>query len=150
MDKQAPKKKKTLGSALADSISAEEKSVTNRFERAEEVWRSGRKAENTPRVPIPKPAEEVPEVEEPVAEKPKPPAPKKPQKVVKVIRDTFSMPPNDYDRISQIIRQCLENGISINKSEVVRAGLIALQKMPPKELADLLQELEKMKPGRKT
>jgi Arc/MetJ-type ribon-helix-helix transcriptional regulator len=144
--KQSQRKKKNLGTALADSINAEEKSVTSRFDKADELFRAKGETEGSPRVPVPKPAEES---QEPEVSSSKP-LPKKKEKPAKVIRDTFSMPPHDYDRIYQIIQQCLKNGISINKSEVVRAGLIALQKMPSKELTELLQILEKLKPGRRS
>jgi Arc/MetJ-type ribon-helix-helix transcriptional regulator len=144
--KQSQRKKKNLGTALADSINAEEKSVTSRFDKADELFRAKVETEGSPRVPVPKPAEES---QEPEVSSSKP-LPKKKEKPAKVIRDTFSMPPHDYDRIYQIIQQCLKNGISINKSEVVRAGLIALQKMPSKELTELLQILEKLKPGRRS
>jgi hypothetical protein len=144
MMKPGVKNKKTLGSALANSIGAEEKSVTSRFDRAEELFRADRKTEKTPRVPVPRSAEEAPRPDESAEKAP----PKKKQKPVKVIRDSFTMPPHDYNRISQIIRQGLKGGISINKSEVVRAGLISLQKMNPDDLLALLQEVEKVKPGR--
>jgi Arc/MetJ-type ribon-helix-helix transcriptional regulator len=147
--KQSQRKKKNLGTALADSINAEEKSVTSRFDKADELFRAKGETEGSPRVPVPKPAEESQEPEKTEVSSSKP-LPKKKEKPAKVIRDTFSMPPHDYDRIYQIIQQCLKNGISINKSEVVRAGLIALQKMPSKELTELLQILEKLKPGRRS
>jgi hypothetical protein len=142
MNKSGTKKKKTLGSALAKSIGDEEKSVTSRFERAEELFRSDRNNVRQPRIPEPK--EGVSKTKESTKKVP----PKKKQKPVKVLRDSFTMPPHDYDRIAQIIKRGLQGGISVNKSEVVRAGLISLQKMHPKDLLNLLQEVEKVKPGR--
>lgn len=120
----------------------EEKSVTSRFERAEELFRSERKTEHQPHVPESKEEKADPnESSEKISPKQKP-------KPIKVVRDSFTMPPHDYDRIAQIIRQGLQRGISVNKSEVVRAGLISLQKMPTKDLLDLLQKIDKVKPGR--
>jgi hypothetical protein len=66
----------------------------------------------------------------------------------KVIRDGFTMPAGDYKLIAELQATCLHAGISATKSDVLRAGLHALQKLPPAELKQLLMELEKVKPGR--
>lgn len=68
-----------------------------------------------------------------------------------VIRDTFSMPPNDYARIEELrIMANKEGRSSTSKSEVVRAGLQALGLLNGQQLVEALNRLEKLVPGRKS
>lgn len=74
------------------------------------------------------------------------PAPQK----TSVVRDTFSMPPDDYARIEVLrIIANKEGRSSTSKSEVVRAGLQALGLLDGKQLVEALNRLEKLVPGRK-
>jgi hypothetical protein len=66
----------------------------------------------------------------------------------KVVRDAFSFPPADHARIKAIVQDALKSALAVNKSEVVRAGLIALQQLPAVKRHALLASVEKMKPGR--
>jgi hypothetical protein len=66
----------------------------------------------------------------------------------KVIRDSFTIPSGEYELISRIKRRCMRAGIGPNKSEVLRAGLAALDAMPERELVKLFQSLAKVKTGR--
>jgi len=142
MSNPKAKKKPNLRSALTASIGAEEKSVSSRFERAEELL--GNKKAATKQTRVIEAEKESQKSQKSIL---KSPAEKKP-KSEKVVRDSFTMPPHDYDRIAQIIRSALQDGISLNKSEVIRAGLMALQKMSSKERHALFKELERVKPGR--
>jgi hypothetical protein len=47
-----------------------------------------------------------------------------------VIRDAFTFPKADYDLIAGIRRRCLADGLAVTKSDVLRAGLQVLNKMP--------------------
>ena len=67
---------------------------------------------------------------------------------VKVIRDSFTMPVTDRDLISTIKKRCMRAGIDTNKSEILRAGLAALDNMNDKELTVLFEGLTKVKTGR--
>lgn len=67
---------------------------------------------------------------------------------LKMVRDSFTMPADDYSKLDILKSQCLENGIDIKKSELLRAGLIALSKMPPHALINAVKEVEKIKTGR--
>lgn len=68
-----------------------------------------------------------------------------------VVRDTFSMPPDDYARIEELrIMANKEGRSSTSKSEVVRAGLHALGLLSAQQLVELLGRLEKLVPGRKS
>lgn len=66
----------------------------------------------------------------------------------KVIRDGFTMPPADYALIAQIQERSLEGGLAVAKSEVLRAGLHVLHRMPMSELKEVFLALEKIKTGR--
>jgi len=91
---------------------------------------------------------ELPTVAERVAraeayfEAPAPPAREK------VIRDGFTMPASDYALIAQVQATSLQAAISVTKSEVLRAGLQVLRRLPLAELTQVLRELEKVKTGR--
>lgn len=67
-----------------------------------------------------------------------------------VIRDTFSMPLDDYALIEKLrIIANKEGRSSTSKSEVVRAGLQALDALGGERLVEALDRLEKLAPGRK-
>jgi hypothetical protein len=66
----------------------------------------------------------------------------------KVIRDSFTMPSSDYDLISKIKERCLNGRVNLTKSEVLRAGLLALEAMPDKELLKAVRNVTKVKTGR--
>jgi hypothetical protein len=111
--------KKDIKAALGASLKAEERSVQSRFEKAESLLGKGRGATA--------PAENG---------------------ASRVIRDSFTIPDGEYELISQIKKRCMKAGISANKSEVLRAGLAALDAMQDKELARVFGELTKVKTGR--
>lgn len=77
-------------------------------------------------------------------------AAKKPKKEpkVKIVRDSFTMPQNEYQKIAEIKELCLEAGLPVKKSEVLRAGLKALAKLNALQLKRALAGLEKIKTGR--
>ena len=114
--------KKDMKSALGASLKAEERAVRDRFEKAESVIGGGK---SVPRD----------------QEKPR-------NGADKVIRDSFTIPSDEYELISQIKKRCMKAGISANKSEVLRAGLAALEAMPDQELANLFGKLSRVKTGR--
>ena len=113
--------KKDMKSALGASLKAEEQAVRSRFEKAESVLGQGKSA----------PREQQPS-----------------NGAGKVIRDSFTIPGDEYELISRIKKRCMKTGVSANKSEVLRAGLAALDAMPDRELAKLFQSLTKVKTGR--
>lgn len=79
------------------------------------------------------------------AKKPKKEHPKKEHKVV---RDSFTMPQSEYQKIAAIKEICLKAGLPVKKSEVLRAGLKALVEMNAAQLKRALAGLEKIKTGR--
>ncbi len=114
--------KKDMKSALGASLKAEERAVRDRFEKAESVIGGGKSSSRT---------------EQPT-----------PNGAGKVIRDSFTIPADEYELISRIKKRCMKAGVSANKSEVLRAGLAALEGMPEKELAKLFRSLTRVKTGR--
>jgi len=79
------------------------------------------------------------------AEEKKPRAKKEKEKVV---RDSFTMPKSDYAKIAELKQRCLDAGLSVKKSELLRAGLNLLAVSPAKRLIAAVQELEAVKTGR--
>lgn len=114
--------KRDVKKALGTSLKAEEQAVKSRFEKAEIV--------------LGKQKSPAPQVES------------KPNGASKVIRDSFTMPDGEYELISRIKHRCMKVGISANKSEVLRAGLVALNAMQDKELTRVFGELARVKTGR--
>lgn len=80
---------------------------------------------------------------------PKPAAKKtKKESKVKVVHDSFSMPKTEYQKIAEIKEACLEAGLQVKKSEVLRAGLKALGGMNETQLKSAIAGLGKVKAGR--
>ncbi len=67
---------------------------------------------------------------------------------IKVVRDSFSMPQNDYARIGELKQLCLKAGVHVKKSELLRVGLQALAKLSAAQLLQAVASLEKIKTGR--
>jgi len=66
----------------------------------------------------------------------------------KVIRDSFSFPEEDYQKISELKKTCLAAGIHVKKSEILRAGLHLLTKLDIDGLKQAVEQVEKVKTGR--
>ena len=66
----------------------------------------------------------------------------------KVIRDSFTMPQNEYSKIAEIKAICQKSKMHVKKSEVLRAGLIMLAALNAAQLKQKLGSLEKIKTGR--
>ena len=75
---------------------------------------------------------------------------KKPKKEpkAKIVRDSFTMPQSEYQKIAEIKETCRKAGLPVKKSEVLRAGLKALGKIDAAQLKRALAGLEKIKTGR--
>lgn len=113
--------KRDMKGALGASLKAEEEAVKSRFEKAETAL--ARKGN---------PAGREPEEGE----------------GGRVIRDSFTMPASDYGLIPVIRKRCMKAGLGVSKSEVLRAGLKALESMSEKQLREVVSGLRKVKTGR--
>lgn len=67
---------------------------------------------------------------------------------VKVIRDSFTMPQNDYAKIGELKQACQKAGLHVKKSELLRAGLHALGKLSAAQLKQTIAQMEQIKTGR--
>jgi hypothetical protein len=66
----------------------------------------------------------------------------------KVIRDSFTMPKAEYAKIDELKALGLTVGVAAKKSELLRAGLIALSKLGAPELKTAIKALDNVKTGR--
>jgi hypothetical protein len=66
----------------------------------------------------------------------------------KVVRDSFTMPKDDYAMIAILKKKATEMGIVARKSEILRAGLKALSGLNLTQLKTRLASVEKIKTGR--
>lgn len=71
----------------------------------------------------------------------------KPEKI-KVIRDSFSFPKQDYQKITELKKACLAKGMHVKKGEILRAGLHLLSQLSLEELQLAVAQVEKVKTGR--
>ena len=68
----------------------------------------------------------------------------------KVVRDSFTMPENDYAKLAALKTRCLSAGVHVKKSELLRAGLQVLETLPAKKLQAIIAGVENIKTGRPT
>jgi len=66
----------------------------------------------------------------------------------KLVRDSFTIPAREYEAIDALKQRYLEHGINMKKSEILRAGLLALSAMDAEELTAVAERVERIKPGR--
>jgi hypothetical protein len=66
----------------------------------------------------------------------------------KLVRDSFTMPAPDYALIGVLKSRTLASGTSVKKSELLRAGLVALAAMSPAQLIELVSAMPEVKTGR--
>jgi hypothetical protein len=67
----------------------------------------------------------------------------------KVVRDGFSMPRADYEKFKTLKAVCLAGGVAVKKSELLRAGLHALEALTVPDLVARIRALPAIKAGRK-
>jgi hypothetical protein len=77
----------------------------------------------------------------------KPKKQSKPKKI-KMVRDSYTMPENDYAKLSELKKTCLKAGVHVKKSELLRAGLTTLAKLSTATLLKTVEGLVKFKTGR--
>lgn len=67
---------------------------------------------------------------------------------IRVVRDSFTMPRSEYEKISVIKEICLKSGRHVKKSEVLRAALQTLASMNEAQLQAAIAALETIPTGR--
>lgn len=121
-------RRKDMGSKLKTSLEAEDQSLDERFAKADVALAT--------KTSVP-------------GKKKKTGAGRKKKAAPKVIRDTFSMPPADHQLIGELRdRLVQEHALVLNKSEILRAGLIALSAMTPPQIKSAATKVAKVKAGR--
>ena len=76
------------------------------------------------------------------------PAKKDKPKKIKMVRDSFTMPESDYALLAELKKKCLQAGLHVKKSELLRAGLISLSKLADSLLIKAVAQVEILKTGR--
>jgi hypothetical protein len=66
----------------------------------------------------------------------------------KLVRDSFTIPELEYAQLAELKQRCLDAGLAVKKSELLRAGLQALVLMPSDILVKQFDLIEKLKTGR--
>ena len=66
----------------------------------------------------------------------------------KVVRDSFTMPQDDYAKIANLKQSCIKAGLHVKKSELLRAGLRALDTLTVAQLKQAIGKLDTIKTGR--
>ena len=75
------------------------------------------------------------------------PAPGKTKKI-KVVRDSFTIPKNEFAQIAEMKKKAMGLGIDIKKSELIRAGLLLLTAMSDAAFKKALANVPTLKTGR--
>jgi hypothetical protein len=83
----------------------------------------------------------------------KPVAPKKAgkpakSKKVKLVRDSFTMPEDEYAVIALLKKRCLAAGVSAKKSEILRAAVASLARLSDDSVTASIRRLAVIKTGR--
>lgn len=97
-----------------------------------------------PNKPADKPAAKAPVGGKPKAAPARADKPKKP----KLVRDSFTMPEDEYALLAKIKKNCVAAGFEVKKSELLRIGVSLLAGMDPKKLQSAQQALPQLKAGR--
>lgn len=95
----------------------------------------------------PKPAAKAPASPAPAKKAAKAPAPAADKKT-KLVRDSFTMPKAEYTAIDALKARAAELKRPTKKSEILRAGVAAMAKLPDAALVAALDALPTIKTGR--
>lgn len=112
-------KKKSFDAKLRDTVESQDKALQERFEKADAI--------------LIKPSKHFPEQK---------------VKVSSVVREMFSMPPEDCALVESLRSAAAKEGRISSKSEIIRAALHVFSKLSGPELVMALNKLKKVSPGR--
>lgn len=122
---------------VASGAAPETPAVTARAARATKTAKPTKPAK--PKTPAAKPAKPAGVPAEQKAKR---------VKKEKVVRDSFTMPKSDYEKLAALKQKCLDAGVAVKKSELLRAGLLLLEGVPMAGLLDAIAAVETVKTGR--
>ncbi|NOT83328.1 MAG: hypothetical protein HOP02_00810 [Methylococcaceae bacterium] len=66
----------------------------------------------------------------------------------KVIKDSFPFPKQEYGVLSELKQACIAAGVPVKRGEILRVGLSLLSQLDFSEIKRLVQQVEKIQPGR--
>ena len=66
----------------------------------------------------------------------------------KLVRDSFTMPEDEYAVLGDMKKTCLKAGVTVKKSELLRVAVSLLRKMDMPQLQQALDALTPVKAGR--
>ncbi|MDB5853186.1 MAG: hypothetical protein JWR22_1227 [Herminiimonas sp.] len=66
----------------------------------------------------------------------------------KLVRDSFTMPEDEYRLLGEIKKNCMREGFSAKRSELLRIGLAMICEVSTAELKRKLAELDPLKTAR--
>jgi hypothetical protein len=66
----------------------------------------------------------------------------------KLVRDSFTMPEDEYAALGEMKKACIRAGVAVKKSELLRVAVSMLRKMDMAELQQALDNLTPVKAGR--
>ena len=67
---------------------------------------------------------------------------------LKLVRDSFTMPEDEYAALGEMKKACVKAGVAVKKSELLRVAVSLLRKMEMPELQLALDSLTPVKAGR--
>ena len=70
------------------------------------------------------------------------------KKKVKLMRDSFTMPENEYAQIAVLKKRLLAKGVAVKKSELLRCGFALLAALSDEDLVQAMAQVAKIKTGR--
>lgn len=85
---------------------------------------------------------------EPVKSKAVPAPDASKDKKVKVIRDSFTIPKNEFAQLGEMKKRAISLGVEAKKSELIRAGLMALSTLSDAAFKNALANVPTLKTGR--
>jgi len=66
----------------------------------------------------------------------------------KLVRDSFTMPEQEYEALAEMKKNCIKAGVSVKKSELLRVAVSLLRKMDVRQVQQALTGLTPVKAGR--
>ncbi len=70
------------------------------------------------------------------------------ERKAKLVRDSFTMPEQEYAVLGQVKKACLKAGFEIKKSELLRIGVALISELDMATLQKVLDSLPQLKTGR--
>jgi hypothetical protein len=74
--------------------------------------------------------------------------PKEKTKKAKLVRDSFTMPEDEYRVLGEVKKACIKAGFEVKKSELLRVGVALIRQMDLPALKGMLAALPPLKAGR--